>query len=131
MNALIHIATGFGISLIVAETNTDKLKIREKLGTSFLGLTLSFVSHALLDYTPHCYPINSKIDFIAAALLLLSLTLLAAKNYRLVVVSCLVGSVLPDIIDLLPKILNKQLGFNFPEYNNLFPWHWKSYSGSI
>ncbi|MFB8787050.1 hypothetical protein, partial [Pasteurella multocida] len=36
-----------------------------------------------------------------------------------------------DLIDLSPAIINKQLGWNLPIFDKLFPWHFKKYSGSI
>lgn len=41
------------------------------------------------------------------------------------------GSVFPDLIDLSPQILNKQLGVSLPEFETFFPWHKHEYSGSI
>lgn len=127
MNVLFHLAAGFGIALAVC-SEAVKPKIWP---TATTGALIAFVSHALLDYTPHCYPINSKIDFIAGFILLLALSLFARKGYRLIIFATLSGAVLPDIIDLLPAILNKQLHLELPVYNKVFPWHWKIYSGSI
>ena len=130
MNVLIHIATGFGIA--VAVTNTGKIKSKKEIIiTSALGLFVATVSHGLLDYTPHCYPINSKVDFIGGLLLLILLTFFCVKRFRLIMFCCLIGSVLPDIIDLLPSILNGQLGFELPVYDKIFPWHQREFSGSM
>lgn len=41
------------------------------------------------------------------------------------------GCVFPDLIDLSPGIINKQLGLSLPTFGNLFPWHLHDYSGSI
>ena len=130
MNVLIHIATGFGVA--VAVTDTKKVKTtKDIVKISFVGLFISIVFHALLDYVPHCYPINLKIDFIVGLLVLILLAYFCAKNFRPIMICCLIGSVLPDIVDLLPSILNNQLGLKLPIYENIFPWHWKEYSGSI
>lgn len=127
MNVLFHLAAGFGIAVAVS-TEVAKPKIPL---TATTGAFIAFVSHALLDYTPHCYPINSKIDVIAGIISLLVLTFFARKGYRLIMLATLFGSVLPDVVDLLPAILNKQLHLELPVYNKVFPWHWKNYSGSI
>ena len=130
MNALIHIATGFGVATAVTDTKKVKTK-KDIVKVSLVGMFVSTVSHALLDYAPHCYPISSKIDFIVGLLVLILLTFLCAKEFRPIMICCLIGSVLPDIVDLLPSILNNQLGLKLPIYDNIFPWHWKEYSGSI
>lgn len=127
MNVLFHLAAGFGIALAVCpEAAQPKV-----WSTAATGAFIAFASHALLDYTPHCYPINSKIDFIGGFILLLALTFFARKEYRLIIFATLSGAVLPDIIDLLPAILNKQFNLELPIYTKVFPWHWKNYSGSI
>ena len=127
MNVLFHLAAGFGIAVALCN---QELKPK-KIPTATAGAFIAFVSHALLDYTPHCYPINSKVDFIAGFILLLVLSFFARKEYRWIMLATLCGSVLPDIIDLLPAILNKQFHLNLPVYAKIFPWHWKIYSGSI
>lgn len=127
MNVLFHLTAGFGIALAVCpEAAQPKVAL-----IAAAGAFIAFVSHALLDYTPHCYPINSKIDVIGGFILLLALTFFARKEYRLIIFATLSGAVLPDIIDLLPAILNKQLNLELPIYTKVFPWHWKNYSGSI
>lgn len=127
MNVLFHLTAGFGIALALCNV-VPKPKVWPTAAT---GAFIAFISHALLDYTPHCYPINSKIDVIAGFILLLTLSFFARKKYRLIMFATLSGSILPDVIDLLPAILNKQLHLQLPVYNKFFPWHWKIYSGSI
>lgn len=127
MNVLFHLTAGFGIALALCNV-APKPKIWPTAAT---GAFIAFVSHALLDYTPHCYPINSKIDVTAGIISLLALTFFARKEYRLIIFATLSGSILPDLIDLLPAILNKQFNLNLPGYPKIFPWHWKIYSGSI
>ena len=130
MNALIHIVTGVGVAIAVTDTKEIKTK-KEIIKTAFIGFFIAIVSHGLLDYAPHCYPINSKIDFIGSLLALILLTFFCVKTFRLIMFNCLIGAVLPDVIDLLPSILNKQFGLNLPIYGKMFPWHWKEFSGSM
>lgn len=133
MNVLFHIVTGVGVALSV--TNTTLLERSKKKTEKWLvgaaGFSLSFMAHAVLDYMPHCYPLNTKFDFLFGAFLLIFLVCLANKKYRLIVGLSLLGSIAPDLIDLLPSILNSQLGMNLPIYDKIFPWHWKEYSGSM
>lgn len=130
MNVLIHLATGFATAFAITETKKLRTK-KQIITTSIIGLLISVMSHGLLDYSPHCYPINSRLDFILSLISLTGLIYFAIKKMRIIIFSCLIGSVLPDIIDLLPSILNKQFGFNLPTHKNIFPWHWKEFSGSI
>lgn len=130
MNILFHLAAGFGIVIVVCDSKAPSSNVNTWY-TAAIGMVIAFVSHGLLDYAPHCYPINSKVDFVIGGILLLLLSSLAKGKYKLILFSTLIGSVLPDIIDLFPSILNKQLNFSFPTYNKIFPWHWKKYSGSI
>lgn len=127
MNVLFHLTAGFGIVLALCPV-APKPKVWTTAAT---GAFIAFVSHALLDYTPHCYPINSKIDVIGGFILLLALVFFARKEYRLIMFATLFGAILPDLIDLLPDILNKQLKLDLPGFPKIFPWHWKIYSGSI
>jgi hypothetical protein len=93
----------------------------------FIGIA----AHGILDYVPHCYPINSKIDVILASIIISASIFLSSKNYRLILAFSLFGNIFPDIIDLSPAIINKQLGLNLPIFENFFPWHWHEFSGSI
>lgn len=133
MNVLFHLATGLGVTAAITNTKhierTDK--ISETLLTSISAFFLSFIAHAILDYIPHGYPLNTKFDFLCGGVLFCLLVYLANKKYRLIVLMSLLGSVSPDLIDLLPSILNNQLRLNIPIFDKIFPWHWKEYSGSL
>src|SRR5262249_45273621 len=52
------------------------------------------------------------------------------KRYRAMAMTCFLGAIFPDLVDLGPAILNKQLGWHLPVLK-IFPWHWPQYSGSI
>lgn len=130
MNALIHMATGLGIALTIADT-TPVTPCRSLLRCT-AGFATGILVHALLDYAPHCYPVNSKIDFIGSFVLLCLLVAATRRPYRLLIACCLTGAVFPDLTDLLPAILNKQLNWQLPvPEHRLFPWHQPAYSGSI
>jgi hypothetical protein len=96
-----------------------------------LAFTVALISHGVLDYIPHCYPVNSKLDAIIGLTMILTTTWLTNKKYRLIMGLSFLGSVLPDLIDLLPRILNKQFKLNIPVADKIFPWHLSQYSGSI
>lgn len=132
MNAIIHLATGFGIALTIIDAQSPKACTLHTTGLAVAGFAAGIIVHALLDYAPHCYPVNSRVDFISSLILLGVLIVTARKQYRLLLCCCLTGSVLPDIADLLPTIVNKQLGWHLPVSRTpLFPWHQQIYSGSV
>lgn len=87
--------------------------------------------HGVLDYMLHCYPLPSKWDVIIGLCIMVASTLIVRKYYRVIVLAAFAGCVFPDVVDLLPSILNKQLGWQIPVTPKLFPWHWKENSGSI
>jgi hypothetical protein len=129
LNVLFHIATGASIIAASSRFNNETKKDFVLItGASFV---LGLISHGILDYTPHCYPINSKIDAITS-LLIISLSLWFTKRkWKLTVAFTFLGCLLPDIIDLAPEIINSQLSTSLPTFENVFPWHKQEYSGSI
>jgi hypothetical protein len=131
MNIIFHTTAAIGITVLFAETKDRPLKTKKAFETSVLAFLVAVISHGALDYTPHCYPINSKIDVILSLMIMITTTSFIHKQYRLIAGLSFLGSIFPDLVDLLPSILNKQLGFNLPILNKVFPWHWHEYSGSI
>jgi hypothetical protein len=133
MNVIFHTAAAIGITVLFTETdNSDNpLKAKNVFRTSILVFIVGIISHGVLDYMPHCYPINSKIDVILALIIIITTIGFINKRYWLSTGLAFTGAILPDIIDLLPSILNKQIGLNLPVMNKLFPWHLHEYSGSI
>lgn len=131
MNVIFHLATSFTIAIIY----TDKVhQKRSKKSNTFIytsALTLSLLSHGALDMIPHCYPINSILDVIIGSLVILTTFWFIGPTYKLFYCACLIFSILPDIIDLSPQIANSHLGLHLPIYPHIFPWHWKTFSGSI
>lgn len=127
MNVIFHIVAGTGI---VATMSHLKVK-DQKVGKIASGFFLGLISHGILDYSPHCYPINSKVDFLLGLLLIATSIFFVKKEWKLIVTAIYFGCVFPDLIDLSPEIINSQLGFNLPTFENIFPWHIHEYSGSI
>lgn len=133
MNVIFHTSTAIALATLAATTNPSKKLISPKsktircIGVFFMGIA----AHAVLDYAPHCYPINSKVDVILSSIIILASIFLASKNYRLILAFSVFGNIFPDIVDLSPAIINKQLGLKLPIFENFFPWHWREFSGSI
>lgn len=102
-----------------------------KIGKIVYGFIIGVISHGVLDYVPHCYPISSKLDLLIGLIIILICLFKVKKDYKFLVSAVLFGCVFPDVIDLTPAILNSQLGINLPIFENIFPWHIHEYSGSI
>jgi hypothetical protein len=130
MNVLFHTTTAIGI--VVLLTNTKNIQQSKHIATtSLIVFVTALFSHGILDYIPHCYPIPSKLDVLLGLIMILTGVLLSNKRYRLIVALAFLGCIIPDLIDLSPAIMNKQLGWHLPIFNKIFPWHLKTYSGSI
>ncbi|MDJ1491833.1 hypothetical protein QNI19_02745 [Cytophagaceae bacterium DM2B3-1] len=133
MNVLFHTTTAIGVAVLL--TNTTQLEkshsLINRITTGIAAFTVGAISHGALDYIPHCYPINSKIDVAIGLAMILVVTWLTHKRYRIIVGASFLGCIFPDIADLSPAIINKQVGLNLPVFSKIFPWHWHAYSGSI
>ena len=133
MNILFHTTTAFTAAVILSDTKkvSKGKKIVNTLIIGILAFILGVISHGALDYIPHCYPLNAKIDSITSIILMLSVLILLKPGFRIIVGLAFVGGVFPDLVDLLPSIFNKYLGVNLPIFGKFFPWHWPQYSGSM
>lgn len=126
MNILFHIATGAAIIILHSH-----IKHPNKTRFYGSGFILGVISHGILDYTPHCYPIPSKIDAILGLLIMISTLFFVKKKFKILVSAIFFGCVFPDLIDLSPGILNTLFHINLPIFDKVFPWHYHQYSGSI
>jgi hypothetical protein len=132
MNVLFHTVISIGISAAIINPKTIKEGNNfTKVKFIIILFCLGIFSHGVLDIIPHCYPINSKIDFLLSSFLIFAITFLTIKNYRILLAFSFLGALFPDIVDLLVPILNKYVNLNLHVHENYFPWHWKIYSGSI
>lgn len=133
MNILFHTTTAISVAVLLTDTNRIK-RATDSRNIYWIGVfafTLSLISHGALDYIPHCYPINSKLDALAGLTMILITIWLTNKKYRLIMMSAFAGCIFPDLVDHFPGILNKEFGFSLPILAKIFPWHLKEYSGSI
>lgn len=125
MNVIFHTITAISISVLIIDEDRH-VNTRWLIVIAFM---IGIIVHGFLDYIPHCYPINSKLDVILGLMIIIVFSWMIKKPYRLVVLFSFIGSVFPDIVDLLPAILNKYIGLHLPIYQKIFPW--PEYSGSI
>lgn len=131
MNISFHNVVAVGIAVVLTDTRTFQKKYQTIYPIAIAAFFIGIVCHAILDYMPHCYPVNSKVDAIIGLLTIVILTVLCKRPYRLILLLSFLGNIFPDIIDLSPQILNNYLNIHIPLKQHLFPWHWKEYSGSI
>lgn len=129
MNVLFHIA--IGTSIVASSSNSDVNSDKQKYQKIFTGFLLGIISHGALDYIPHCYPINSKVDVIISLIYITIGIFITKPEWKLIFAFTILGSILPDLIDLSPRIINSILKTNLPTFDNIFPWHFHEYSGSI
>ena len=131
MNIIFHTTAALGIIATINNTQNSIVSKRTKILHALTAFVVGVISHGALDYIPHCYPINPKIDVTLAATIMAMLLFFSNSKYRLMVALTFLGSIFPDIIDLSPQILNKYVGTSIPLYDKIFPWHFEKYSGSI
>lgn len=132
MNVLFHTVSAVGVVAMVTDASVIKSGIsRSAMIVAAVALLSAVFFHGVLDYLPHCYPVHSRWDVIIGFCITVAGILVVRRPYRLIVSSAFAGCILPDIIDLLPSILNKYLGWQLPVTQQFFPWHWTENSGSI
>jgi hypothetical protein len=134
MNVTFHIVSAVGAAAVLSATRKNGTSHQPGSSPNLLVLAVGLVAgvllHGLLDYAPHSYPIKSVADVGLSLGLLTVAFVMVEPSHRLLLGACSLGAVLPDVVDLGPAIINKQLGWSLPVVK-LFPWHWRQYSGSI
>ena len=130
MNVIFHVTTALGVAAVLTDTFNIK-SVKE----SFIPASFAFISgviiHGILDYLPHTYPLSAKVDTVLGLLIIVGVTFLSNRKYTLIVGLAFLGSIFPDLVDLLPSVADKYLGLDITNHTKVFPWHWKEYSGSI
>lgn len=96
MNVLFHTTTAFCIA--VALTGTKRIeKTSNRNLVAVLAFVIGIISHGILDLTPHCYHINSKLDAIAGLSMILILTWRVNKQHRIILCLAFLGAILPAL----------------------------------
>jgi hypothetical protein len=133
MNITFHTITAIGVAVLITDTSKTEnhFPLENKFVLGFSAFFLGIISHGILDYIPHCYPIKSKIDILLGFIIICVGIFFTNRKYRFITALAFLGCIFPDLIDELPRIINKYFGLHLPVHRNYFPWHWKRYSGSI
>ena len=132
MNVIFHTLASVATAAVLSTQLKEKKPINSTTGLTILviGFTAGILLHGLLDWSPHQYPLPSALDVVVSLILFSVVFTLAHQKARWILTVCFLGSVFPDLVDLGPAILNKQMQLNLPVVK-IFPWHWKQYSGSV
>lgn len=132
MNILIHTTASLTISVLLSKsvTKNNLFNLKQVIQYSLIVL-LNVILHGIFDILPHTYPVNMYLDPLISPLVILIILLIARKEFYLIIICSFIGSILPDIIDLGPRIASKLLGVQINGLLKIFPWHFEKYSGSI
>jgi hypothetical protein len=132
MNVTFHALASAAIGGVTASraTGGDGERVPPHLlGASF---ALGILSHGILDGLKHLYPLPAPLDVVIAPILFAGWLLLVRPRFRPLLALTFLGGVLPDLIDLGPRIAGKLLQLPLgPPAPHLFPWHWPAGSGSL
>jgi hypothetical protein len=133
LNTAFHALTGLAIGqtaasrLVTAPRESRSLYARV---TAFTFL-LCVMSHGVLDGLPHEYPFRALGDTLWTTGLVVVWMAFIQPRYRLLLAIAFIGAELPDLIDHVPRDLNRHLGLHLPVLPKLFPWHYRGGSGSL
>ncbi len=135
MNVLFHVTTALSLAVILTDTQTHppSAPMRRAIPLAMAAFVVGIASHGALDYIPHRYPVNNYLDVILGALIILLSLLFIRNAYRPIVTAACLGSILPDLVDVLPWVMRYQLGITWFPFTHfkVFPWHWGGHSGSL
>src|SRR5262245_26020865 len=131
MNVVFHVVVGGAIAHVFSRTlhgdATSKPSALTVLGAACAGMA----SHGLLDWLRHGYPILSILDGVLPFALSGAWLGTVRSGLRSMFALALAASFAPDLIDHLPRLLDRalhlQLGPSLP--GPLFPWHSPTWSG--
>ncbi|MDR2736765.1 MAG: hypothetical protein LBB49_04305 [Gracilibacteraceae bacterium] len=119
----LHASIGIASSLYFINGKKRTPSVSVRISPNNKTIAVAFVSnialHGAMDLLPHSHPIPSYLDGIIA-LLAVFLLFCVKSRYRILVFSCYMGGVIPDIIDLgVFRVLHIN---SF----KIFPWHFTS-----
>jgi len=117
MMVLAHATYGM-VSSVFFTKRIDRASSNKKFGLFAFAFAANIALHGAMDLLPHSHPIPSYLDMVLA-LAIAFLIFFIKKPYRILAVSCYLGSVIPDVIDMgIFRVLRSD-GFR------IFPWHLK------
>jgi hypothetical protein len=131
MNVMFHTVASIATASVLSAQLKEK-PIKSATGLTILaaGFATGILLHGVLDWSPHQYPLPSVPDVVVSLIPFSAMFMVAHHEARWILFACFLGAIFPDLVDLGPAILKKQMQLNLATVK-IFPWHWKQYSGSI
>jgi hypothetical protein len=130
LNVSFHALAGLAIGQTTASLSRGPHE-RPRPGVVVAAFGLAVMSHGVLDGLPHEYPFRALADTLVTAALVGVWMWLIEPRFRALLLVALLGAVLPDVIDHVPRDLNRHFGTHLPELKKVFPWHGSGGSGSL
>jgi len=131
LNVAFHSFAALAIGQAAACRTAPTDRPRRRVAIAAVVFTLGVMSHGVLDGLPHEYPFRWLGDTLASTALVGMWMAITRSGYRGLPLVAIVGALLPDVIDHVPRDLNRHLGTHLPELQKLFPWHHPGGSGSL
>jgi hypothetical protein len=135
MNVVFHTLAGLTIGQTAAtRLDTRRGGVRAPLRTGAIAaavLVLGVLSHGVLDGLKHYYPFRARGDTLATAALFIGWLAMVPRRLWWPFIVGVAAAMLPDIVDHVPRDLNRHLGWHLPDLPPLFPWHWRESGASL
>jgi hypothetical protein len=136
MNIVFHCLIGAGIAHVAAAKLTEHgggARRQSDLRVIACAAAAAFLSHGVLDGLKHGYPFPAGVDVFLGASIAVYWRLAVRPRFLWLFSAAFVASVLPDLIDQLPALVQMRLGIDLhlEAGRRIFPWHWADGSGSM
>jgi hypothetical protein len=142
LNTAFHALTGLAIGqtaagrLLAAEREEPAPHLPDDARLLYVRVAvytflLCVMSHGVLDGLPHEYPFRALGDTLWTLGLFFGWMLFIQPRFRPLLVIAFVGAEMPDLVDHVPRDLNRHLHLHLPVLPKLFPWHYPGGSGSL
>lgn len=131
MNVAFHTLSALAIGQTAACRIDAGTSRRRYVAIAALTFLLGVMSHGVLDGLPHEYPFRWPGEVLVTTPLVVIWMVLIQGRYRALLLVAIAGALVPDVIDHVPRDLNRHLGTHLPEVTKLFPWHHRGGSGSL
>ena len=133
MNVTFHALASFATAAVLSAKlapSENGFFARSDLPFLAVGFVIGVLLHGVLDFAPHSYPFSAAFDIALCLALFAAFAFLVKRRNLVLLAACYLGCLFPDIVDLLPAMINKRVNLGLPVIK-LFPWHWREFSGSI
>lgn len=133
MNVTFHALGSFATAAVLSAKLApceNGFFLRSDLPFLAIGFITGILLHGVLDFAPHGYLFPAAFDIALCLALFAAFAFMVRRRNLILLIACYVGCLFPDIVDLLPAMINKRVNLGLPVIK-LFLWHWRDFSGSI